>query len=358
MNNKRELLEAYKGSAKNYIRKYIIPSLPQKDNIINFTSSIYNYLEGSKVRYIRKLKNYSSRGKIYNDGSLSFTVTDNEPALWAYMECLEQSVNSFEHYHDNSTFPIAFALRSEEKKEFDSKFCYGKKKRETNFSKARLKHCHIIDCSPRGLNLVDLNINSRMLRLMSPMNHFPFPAPKHYNMKGGDIGESKQFLNLVKHTLHNEYYKSTLEKEYFLNFLKASGDHLLFSPDVEDFNIEFSLKESSNHKENNKSIRDESDSFNQKKKTDLSLQKNLTNFNDTRNYFKIAENWYGRGMIIKVKFNRGRHQNYSFIYNHDGVYDNTINHLRNLNCWMNNNCYSSSTNIPGWAADYVKIINN
>ena len=114
----------------------------------------------------------------------------------------------------------------------------------------------------------------------------------------------------------------------------------------------------SNKKENNKSIRDESDSFNQKKKTDLSLQKNLTNFNDTRNYFKIAENWYGRGMIIKVKFNRGRYQNYSFIYNHDGVYDNTINHLRTLNCWTNNNCYSSSTNIPGWATDYVKIINN
>ena len=118
------------------------------------------------------------------------------------------------------------------------------------------------------------------------------------------------------------------------------------------------ISSESPHKEINKSIRDESDSFNQKKKTDLSLQKNLTNFNDTRNYFKIAENWYGQGMIIKVKFNRGRHQNYSFIYNHDGVYDNTINHLRNLNCWMNNNCYSSSTNIPGWAADYVKIINN
>ena len=118
----------------------------------------------------------------------------------------------------------------------------------------------------------------------------------------------------------------------------------MFSLDEKDFNIEFSLKESPNHKED------------QKKKTNLNLQKNLTNFNDTRSYFRIAENWYGQGMIIKVEFNRGGYQNYSFIYEHDEVYDNTINHLRTLNCWRNNNFYSSSTNIPGWATDYVKRI--
>ena len=113
------------------------------------------------------------------------------------------------------------------------------------------------------------------------------------------------------------------------------------------------ISSESPHKENNKSIRDESDSFNQKKKTDLSLQKNLTNFNDTRNYFKISKNWYGQGMIIKVKFNRGIHQDYSFIYNHDEVYDNTINHLRTLMCWKNDNSYSSATSIPSWAKLYI-----
>jgi len=351
-----ETIGSYNGSALNYIRKYIIPSLPIKGTIIEFTKSINVFIENNNFRYIRILKGYNNRGKIYKFGNNEFTVTDNEPALWAYMECLEKNVTSFEHYHKNSTFPVAFALSAEEKKEFDSRFRYGKKKRESNFSKTRLKHCHIIDCSPRGVNLVDLNINSRMLRLMSPMNHFPFPSPRYYNMGGGDIGESKPFLNLVKHTLYSEYYKSTEEKEFFLKFLKASGDNLLFSLDEKDFNIEFSLKESPNHKEDQKSLKDELDSFNQKKKTNLSLQKNLTNFNDTRSYFKIAENWYGQGMIIKVEFNRGGYQNYSFIYEHDEVYDNTINHLRTLNCWRNNNCYSSSTNIPGWATDYVKRI--
>jgi hypothetical protein len=109
----------------------------------------------------------------------------------------------------------------------------------------------------------------------------------------------------------------------------------------------------SNKKENNKSIRDESDSFKQRKETDSSLHKNLPNFNDTRSYFRISENWYGQGMIIKVKFNRGIHQDYSFIYNHDEVYDNTINHFRTLKCWKNDNSYSSTTNIPSWAQLYI-----
>jgi hypothetical protein len=60
--------------------------------------------------------------------------------------------------------------------------------------------------------------------------------------------------------------------------------------------------------------------------------------------------------IISEISERGGYQNYSFIYEHDEVYDNTINHLRTLNCWRNNNFYSSSTNIPGWATDYVKRI--
>ena len=33
-----------------------------------------------------------------------------------------------------------------------------------------------------------------------------------------------------------------------------------------------------------------------------------------------------------------------------------INHLRTLNYCRNNNCFSGSTNIPGWATDYIKRI--
>ena len=350
-----KIIESYSGSAIDYIKKYIIPSLPSKETIIEFTKSISLFIENNDFRYIRKLKGYNNRGKIYEDGPLSFTVTDNEPALWIYMECFEQRVNSFKYYHDNSIFPIAFALTKEEKKEFDSRFRYGKQRREVNFSEAKLKHCHIIDCSPRGANLEDLDLSSRMLRLMSPMNHFPFPSPKKYDMINGDIGESKRFLNLVKHTLYDEYYKTLEEKEYFSTFLKNSGDHVLFSQEVKDFKIEFSLKGSSDQKQTKKITESES-KIQQEESFGLKSNIKSLSFNDTRTYFKISQNWYGDSRIIKIQFNRGNYQDCVFVYNHDEVYNYALDYLKTLNCWVNDNYYSNSRNIPGWAENYVKKI--
>lgn len=340
-----KIIESYSGSAIDYIKKYIIPSLPSKETIIELTKSINLFIENNDFRYIRKLKGYNNRGKIYEDGPLSFTVTDNEPALWIFMECFEQRVNSFKYYHDNSIFPIAFALTKEEKKEFDSRFRYGKQRREVNFSEAKLKHCHIIDCSPREANLEDLDLSSRMLRLMSPMNHFPFPSPKKYDMINGDIGESKRFLNLVKHTLYDEYYKTLEEKEYFSTFLKKSGDHVLFSQEVKDFKIEFSLKGSSDQKQTKKITESESKNK-QKKEGDSTPNRNSASFT-------VSQNWYGQGRIIKVQFNRGNYQDCVFVYNHDEVYKHTVEYLETLDCWQNYNCYTNSRNIPNWAADYV-----
>jgi len=79
-------------------------------------------------------------------------------------------------------------------------------------------------------------------------------------------------------------------------------------------------------------------------------------FNDTRTYFKISQNWYGDSRIIKVQFNRGNYQDCVFVYNHDEVYNYALDYLKTLNCWVNDNYYSNSRNIPGWAENYVKKI--
>ena len=77
-----------------------------------------------------------------------------------------------------------------------------------------------------------------------------------------------------------------------------------------------------------------------------------------KKYFKISKNWYGKGMMIQVSFNKGKYQDNIFVYDHDNVYDSTINHLETLNCWDKSNFYSSSSNIPSWAKKYVKQKNN
>tara|TARA_B110000046_G_C12929905_1_gene370957 strand:+ start:69 stop:1085 length:1017 start_codon:yes stop_codon:yes gene_type:complete len=329
--------KAYQGSALNFIQTFIIPALPKKDDIIDLTKSIEKFIEMKEFRYVRKFKEYSSRGKIYSHGSQSFTVTDNEPALWAYMECLAQSVNSFEHYHDNSTFPIAFALNSEERNEFDSRFNYGKQKREKEFSQSGLKHCHILDCSPRGFDLSDLNLDQRMFRLLSPMNHFPFPGPRNYTMSHGDIGEDVRFLSLVKSTLCKEFYSNPYEKDFFLHFLRKSGDKqpILF---VDDFEIRYSLKSEDKPQQNLKSK--------SKNKPETHITSKITT------YFKLDQRWYGQGRIIKVQFNQGNYQDTIYSYNHDEVYEKTLDHLENLACWEKDRCYSCSTGIPGWAKKF------
>ena len=67
-------MENYKGSTLTYIRKHIIPSLPNKNNTIDFTKSIKVYLESNNIRYIRKFKGYSNRGKIYKNGPGKFII--------------------------------------------------------------------------------------------------------------------------------------------------------------------------------------------------------------------------------------------------------------------------------------------
>ena len=58
--------------------------------------------------------------------------------------------------------------------------------------------------------------------------------------------------------------------------------------------------------------------------------------------------------MIQVSFDKGKYQDNIFVYNHDKVYDSTINYLETLNCWDKSNYYSSSSNIPTWANKYVK----
>ena len=87
------------------------------------------------------------------------------------------------------------------------------------------------------------------------------------------------------------------------------------------------------------------------------IEQKISPSSELKTNFKISENWYGQGKKIRVEFNGGIHQHYSFLYDHDDVYEKTLNHLKTLSCWSNYGYYSSSTNIPSWAKDYIKQVN-
>ena len=87
-----------------------------------------------------------------------------------------------------------------------------------------------------------------------------------------------------------------------------------------------------------------------------SIVRQITPGIELKSYFKIAKNWYRKNKIIEVRFKRGVYQNNIYRYDHDKVYDRTLYHLKQLPCWDNDGYYSSSSNIPGFAIDYVTKI--
>lgn len=82
--------EQYNGSAKNYIRKFILPQLPIVDTIINYSKSLEDHLSNPRsLRIVRKFSDYKSRCKKFIYDNKLFTVSDNEAALWFYMKALQ-----------------------------------------------------------------------------------------------------------------------------------------------------------------------------------------------------------------------------------------------------------------------------
>ena len=334
----------YKGSAIKYIADVIIPQLPDSERLIHFYHSLNEYLDHEgRLRIIRKSKNYNRRGKEYEINRHRFTVTDNEAALWVYMESLNNSEDfSFIEAIEKEEFPIAFALTQVERQEKLVYARYGKQKRETEFSQLGWKHCHILECSPRGVTIDKLGVDERMKRLLNPLNHFPFPSPRKFNMPE-DYGESSQFIGLVI----QEIRKAKSNEPEFLNcldsFIKdAKGE---FNHHYEDFEIQIGEK-------NGKQIEII-------EKMDKEMVENTNNSNITKQHmFQIHKDWIGEGKIIHVKFEKGNYTHLTYQYNHDAVvkvYETYLNGNTSRS-WDIYRTYMNGRNIPGWAKDYVQII--
>lgn len=79
--------------------------------------------------------------------------------------------------------------------------------------------------------------------------------------------------------------------------------------------------------------------------------------NEILSYFIISEILYGQNRQITVKFKNGAHVGEIYTYNHDEVYDNTIEYYSILPVWQNRRSYSNSRNIPGNVLPFVIQLN-
>lgn len=339
-------MEKFKGSATEYINKYIMPTLPKNNVLIEFSDSLDNYLKDkTNLRIIRKFGDSKLRGSRYTHQNINYIVSDNEAALWMYMESMEDNVSDYEETIKNERMPIAFAITKEERERVLIYNNYGKQRRETEFSQLGYKHCHLFECSPRGKDLDYLNLNQRMIRLLNPMNHFPFPSNIKHEMPY-DYGEKKEFLSLLLQQLLDRKYKTKNDRIKFEEFIEKSGSSKLLKNKVEDFEINIGEK-----KEKRKHKKEENMNTNKKNK-----QRNINEINSKNNslistreqaYFQISENLYGENEVIKVTFNNnGAHHGETYVYVHDDLYDKTIYHYGTKDCWENHGQFLNRNNIP------------
>ena len=334
-------------SLKEFLNSQFTELLPNQDIIIKHHLNLVDYLESETPLFIlRKFKNHSNRGNVYSFEEHSFTVSDNEPALWVFMETFYQSELDFLDLIENQRFPIAFAIKKEEKLGNIWK-TIGRKHKD--FSANGWKHCHIFQCSPLRETIANKNdLKRRSLRLLSPLNHFPFFSPRKYLMPI-DYGEDKECIEYVIWWLYNHFYSAS-NKMYFKSFVEIQGFTIPIR-EPKDIIIDYSIK-NQHHSKTKKAVKNISNKKNTNKATSTIIKTNNMKGQKESSCFKIAQNWYGQGMIINVKFRNGKW----YQYNHDEVYNNTILHYGQLPCWEKYGCFSNSKNIPQNCKPFVTEI--
>ena len=223
---------------KEFLNLQLAELLPNQDLMIKNHLNLVEYLESESPLYVlRKFRNHSNRGSHYTFENHSFTVSDNEPALWVFMETYYHSKLDFLDLIDNQRFPIAFAIKKEEKQGI---MWQTKGRKHQDFSANGWKHCHIFQCSPLAEAIAHENdLKRRSLRLLSPLNHFPFFSPRKYEMPF-DYGEDKECIEYVIWWLYNHFYTDK-NKIYFKSFVEEQGFTVAIE-EPKDITIEYSIK--------------------------------------------------------------------------------------------------------------------
>lgn len=274
-------------SVKEFLNLQLTELLPNQDIMIKHHLNLVKYLESETPLFIlRKFSKQNKRGNLYTFKNHQFTVSDNEPALWVFMESYYKTQLDFKDLIENKRFPIAFIIPEEEKQ---GNVWKTKGRKHIEFSANGWKHCHIFPCSPKGEPIANVNeIKRRSLRLLSPLNHFPFFSPRKYSMPF-DYGEKKECIEFVIWWLYNNFYIDT-NKSYFKSFVEEQG-YIIPIEEPKDIKIEYSIKNEKKEVTEISKTKKSSEILNNKiqptKKTQV-MGANIFKYNSTRFSFRKA----------------------------------------------------------------------
>jgi len=180
------------------------------------------------------------------------------------------------------------------------------------------------------------------LRLIHPLNSFLLPKRNLINYDGSNLGEETELISFVSEKIklifkdqYDEF--DTISMKY--NFQPSNTN--ISNIEWVDYSKKYSNKSRFVNDVNTKAF----------KISKIKSVQNVEGQKETK-CFKISQNWYGQGMIITVRFSNGK----IYQYNHDEVFDKTILHYGNIDCWERYGYYSSSKNIPARVLPFVTEI--
>ncbi len=230
--------QSYRGSFRKFFREYVFPILPADEAVFNWHRSILTYLNDSPGLFVvRKVAPYKLRGFRYYVNGCRFVCSDNEAALWTYMECYAgASAGDFGGLIEEQAFPIAFCYKAAEK---ELAFWRNTGRVHSQFSKGKWKHAHVLPCGVRESGgSQPLALKTKMLRLLSPLNHFPFPSSRHFCMQKA-WEENQGVLDLVTYMLAREL-GSRARRQEFREFVQVAGGSI---PSTSPSDVEIDIEE-------------------------------------------------------------------------------------------------------------------
>lgn len=238
--------DRYDGPLSAFLDAHVAPALPKADALLRWNACVMDWArESSGPLMIRRAGRYKLRGRLYDDLEVPFVVSDNEAALWVFMSTIgDAAPEPLDVLVRDQRIPIAYALTAEEAS--DRWRTVGRMPRERGFADGRWKHCHLLAGAPRGAppSTAD-DLRRRAARLLSPLNHFPMPSPRRYEMDR-DFGEAPEVLAYVAAWSRERYAQHVALLAAFDDFIAFAAPDFRPRVDAADLRFSFELRAPAN----------------------------------------------------------------------------------------------------------------
>jgi hypothetical protein len=206
------LRSGYDGLLSDFVKQLVEPTLPSAANLLAWHRDLVDHFSMSPCVYPARKWRKEKRGFLTSFAGVTdamYILTDNTPAIWSFVRCSKGANPGLRRAIGDRTLPIALALQKDERDRANWRTT-GAPELDAVYSR-RLKHCHILPCNLRNV-VVDTvaELRRRSARLLSPMNHFLWPSPRHYSMflhaKNGrievDLGERSEVIAWIRWILY------------------------------------------------------------------------------------------------------------------------------------------------------------